>query len=212
MKILIINGSARSGGGYSYNISKKLRDTLLKIFPTTEVNIFNIANQKIAPCIGCIQCCNQSEKYCILKDDIYQAYRLMEECDSIVFASPIYECFISGVLKNFFDRTNHYTSFFKLAGKPLNLILSDVQPIHGKTKEFSNKHVVKNINQYFKNYSIITHTYYNFLGFIQHLDHHSTTLEDNVETNKMFLRMAKALLKQRINKKLKNKSTTPYAV
>lgn len=211
MKILIVSGSARSGG-HSYNISKKLKETLLQVCPNTQVDILNIASQNIAPCLGCVQCCNQSDKYCVLKDDIYKAYKLMEECDNIVFVSPIYECFISGILKNFFDRTNHYTSFFKLAGKPMNLILSGVQPLHGKTKEFSNKHVVKNINQYFKNYSIITHTCYNFLGFIHHLDHHTTLLESTPVLDKLFAKMAKTLLNQKLNVKLKSKSKTPYSV
>ena len=73
----------------------------------------------------------------------------------------------------------------------MNLILSGVQPLKGETKEFSNKHVVKNINDYFKNYAIITHTHYNFLEFIQHKDHHTVELEDTPEIQNLFDKMAK---------------------
>ena len=92
----------------------------------------------------------------------------------------------------------------------MNLILSGVQPLEGSTKEFSNKHVVKNICEYFKNYSIITHTQFNFLGFIQHKDHHTIKLEQPPELNKLFNIIAKTLLKQKVNQKTIEKSKTPY--
>lgn len=211
MKILIIVGSARKRG-YSYEISQNLKDQILNVSPSSKVDIFNISEKKISPCLGCVKCCDNTNQYCIYNDDVYEAYKLMEECDNIVYISPIYECFISGILKNFFDRTNHYTSFFKLAGKPMNLILSGVQPLEGSTKEFSNKHVVKNINDYFKNYANITHTHYKFLGFIQHKDHHTIKLEQSPELNKLFNNMAKTLLKQKVNQKTIEKSKTPYNV
>ena len=211
MNILIIVGSARKRG-YSFEIANKLNKYILENSGSEDkptINIFNIAEKKISQCFGCVRCCEDKDKYCILEDDIREAYKLMEEADSIVFISPIYESFISGILKNFFDRTNHYTSFFKLAGKPINLILSGVQPLKGKTKEFSNKHVLKNISQYFKNYSIITHTSYKFLGFVQHEDHHSINFEEDV---KQMNKMASIILKQKIDKKKIKNSQYSYSV
>ena len=210
MNILIIVGSARKRG-YSYEIAKSLQQHIMLEGAEAQVNcnIFNIAEKKIGPCFGCVKCCEKENQYCILEDDLKEVYSLMEEADNIVFISPIYECFISATLKNFFDRTNHYTSFFKLAGKPINLILSGVQPLKGKSKEFSNKHVIKNINQYFKNYAIITHTAYKFLGFIQHENHHTIKFDENPTQMKT---MANKILKQKLNKKLIKKSNYSYIV
>ena len=160
-----------------------------------------------------MQCCADKNKYCFIKDDIYKAYELMEKSDSIIYISPIYESFISGILKNFFDRTNHYTSFFKLAGKNLNLILSGVQPLHGKTKEFSNSHVVENINDYFNNYKIITHTQYHFLGFFNHLNHHTMKNEGEEEKfQKEIDEIAKIIINQKIDYEMIKQSQESYSV
>jgi multimeric flavodoxin WrbA len=147
MNILIINGSARKNG-FCNMIANSLKDELKLINTEINTSIFTIAEKNIGFCVGCVKCCTDENRYCIINDDVYEAYKLMESADSIVYISPIYESFISGILKNFFDRTNHYTSFFKLAGKPLNLILCGVQPLKGETKEFSNEHVIKNVSDY----------------------------------------------------------------
>ena len=121
MNVLIINGSARETGFCNYlanNLIIALKDNKI------QVNYFNIPSKNINNCQGCVKCCANEHTYCFINDDIQEAYTLFEQADSIVYISPIYESFISGVLKNFFDRTNHYTSFFKLAGKNLNLILT----------------------------------------------------------------------------------------
>lgn len=215
MNILILNGSARKKGFCDYIANKLIEDLKQLNVEDNSINVdyFNIPDKNIRFCHGCVQCCANEKKYCFIEDDIQQAYQLMEKADSIVFISPIYESFISGILKNFFDRTNHYTSFFKLAGKPLNLILTGVQPLHGKTKEFSNSHVVKNINSYFINYSIITHTCYNFLGFFQHLNHHSVKNEGMEEKEKKQInRIAKRIVKQRRDYNIVKKSNIPYSV
>lgn len=214
MKILIINGSAR-GKGFCNTIANELLTELKSFNNSKSINtsIFTIAEKNINFCTGCVNCCSNEKKYCFIEDDIHEAYRLMEEADSIVYISPIYESFISGILKNFFDRTNHYTSFFKLAGKHINLILSGVQPQKGRTKEFSNRHVIKNINQYLKNYSIITHTVYVFLGFFHHEDHHSSRNESHIrEFNVQIHNIAQKLVKQKVNKKLIGNSTKAYRV
>lgn len=143
MNILIINGSARKTGFCDY-IAERLINHLNSLSTKTQIittYYFNIPAKNINFCQGCVSCCADEKRYCFINDDIKEAYKLLEKADSIVYISPIYESTISGVLKNFLDRTNHYTSFFKLAVKSLNLILSGVQPLHGKTKEFSNSQV-----------------------------------------------------------------------
>lgn len=214
MNILIINGSARKNGFCDY-ISKNLFTALESLNNKEKNNVkyYNIPAKHIEFCKGCVKCCANENKYCFIDDDIQEAYKLMEEADSIIYVSPIYESSISGILKNFFDRTNHYTSFFKLAGKNINLILSGVQPLYGKTKEFSNNHVVKNINRYFNNYSVITHTHYNYLGFFHHLNHHSIKNDGQEgQFRDEISKIANIIIKQKIDYDLIKNSQKPYSV
>ena len=215
MIILIINGSARKNG-FCDHIAKSLCSTLESLNNDSNkitVKYFNVPAKNIGFCLGCVQCCANENKYCFINDDIQSVYKLMEEADSIVYISPIYESFISGILKNFFDRTNHYTSFFKLAGKNINMILSGAQPLYGKTKEFSNSHVIRNVNRYLSNYSIITHTQYNYLGFFRHLNHHTSKNEgQEKEFEQEILRIAKKIVKQKIDYNLIKNAQKPYSV
>jgi len=211
MNVLIINGSARKNG-FCNTIATSLKEQLDTSDTEMDTTIFTLAEKNIGFCVGCVSCCADENKYCFINDDIHEAYKLMEEADSIVLISPIYESFISGILKNFFDRTNHYTSFFKLAGKPLNLILCGVQPLKGEIKEFSNVHVIKNVNDYLENYSIITHTQPIFLGFVHHHDHHSTKNNDNGEFKEQISNMTKVLVKQEIDRTLIENAQNPYIV
>ena len=69
------------------------------------------------------------------------------------------------------------------------------------------------INDYFENYSIITHTHFNYLGFFHHLNHHT---EKNEGDEKLFrldiLRIAKEIASQKIDKEMIEKSKKNYSV
>lgn len=211
MNILIINGSARVGGACKFiadELSKKL-----SLKKGVVVTVFSLAEKNIQFCHGCVKCCVSENSYCFIKDDVYEANKLLEEADSIVYVSPIYECFISGILKNFLDRINYYTSFFKLAGKHINLILCGAQPLDGGTKEFSNRHVVSNIGEFFKNYCVITHTCYHFLNFFHVTSHRSKKLSCGKERfEKELNKFSKMILSQKIDKKLFESGKNPYII
>lgn len=212
MNVLIINGSARKDG-FCNHIANLLEKEFKRKGKTVNVSYYNIPEKKIVFCKGCVECCSDENKYCFINDDINEAYKLMEEASSIIYISPIYESFISGVLKNFFDRTNHYTSFFKLAGKNINLILTGAQPLRGRTKEFSNLHVVNNINRYFEHYSIITHTHYTYLGFFHHLSHHTSMDEETEKMNRKTIKdITNKVIKQKIDYKKVMSSKNAYKV
>ena len=210
MNIFIVNGSARNDGTCKF-IADKLKSTIIEINKEANISVFTLAESKILPCEGCVACCADKNKHCFLDDDIKHIYEQMEKADVLVYLSPIYDCFISGSMKNFIDRTNYYTSFFKLAGKPMNLILCGVQPLVGETKEFSNKHVVKTIKDYFLNYSYINHTKFNFLKFFQVQTHHSINIiTENLD--KDFNKIAKTLIKQKIDLEIVKASQYEYRV
>ena len=94
-----------------------------------------------------------------------------------------------------------------------NNLCNTLETLSNKTEKFSNNQVIKNINRYFKNYSIITHTHYNYLGFFHHLNHHSVKNDGQDEQFKQEIsRIAKIIVKQKIDYDLLRSSQNPYAV
>ena len=59
---------------------------------------------KINGCVGCWNGGKDPEHPCSQRDDMEQIYPLYKEADVVVLASPLYYWFISGFLKNAFDR------------------------------------------------------------------------------------------------------------
>ncbi len=100
-KIIVLNGSPRSTGNTS---------TLVNAFVKgaeesgNEVKIFQLSKMKINGCLGCWQGGKDCNHPCVQKDDMSQIYPAYKEADVVVLASPLYYWFVSGFLKNAFDR------------------------------------------------------------------------------------------------------------
>ena len=86
MKIAILNGSPR----------KQNTEAMVNAFAEGakeaghEVEILHVGKMKIAGCLGCEYCHGKGEGKCIQKDDMEKVYPAYQDCDMIVFASPIY--------------------------------------------------------------------------------------------------------------------------
>lgn len=98
-RILIVNGSLRNGGN---------TDTLEKAY-TKGARAAGIIVQRallrslaIADCKGCYQCRDWGS--CSLEDDMTGLREAVERADVLVFASPLYFCGVSGLMKTFLDR------------------------------------------------------------------------------------------------------------
>ena len=61
---------------------------------------------KISPCMDCRRC--QTQNTCAIRDDMQKYYKLIDEADNIVFASPIYFYSTPGPMKIFIDRLQLY--------------------------------------------------------------------------------------------------------
>lgn len=68
-----------------------------------EVNIFVIRDSHINGCLGC-EYCYEHHGECAQKDDMQNVYKLLEETDIIVFATPIYYQGFPSQLKAVVDR------------------------------------------------------------------------------------------------------------
>ena len=65
---------------------------------------FHLAQMRINGCIGCWHGGKDPDYPCTQRDDMTQIYPAYSEADVVVLASPLYYWFISGFLKNAFDR------------------------------------------------------------------------------------------------------------
>lgn len=101
--ILIVNGSLRSGGN---------TDSLLKILvdklknENIGVTLFNLREHKINGCIGCYDCIKGDK--CSQNDDMNTIRMAIERSKLIIFASPIYFCGVTGLMKTFIDRLFYF--------------------------------------------------------------------------------------------------------
>jgi multimeric flavodoxin WrbA len=102
MKIVAFNGSPRKDGNTSILI-----DTLF-----TELEELGIQTQKIhvgakqlQGCIGCMQCWENKNKQCVLKNDqLNEWLEIMSAADGIILGSPVYCAGLSAQIKAFIDR------------------------------------------------------------------------------------------------------------
>jgi multimeric flavodoxin WrbA len=73
-----------------------------------EVETILLREKHIQLCDGCLSCelGGESRKgECRLKDDMQEIYPRLLQADAVVFATPVYFEMVSGLLKNFMDRT-----------------------------------------------------------------------------------------------------------
>lgn len=100
-KILILNGSPRTNGNTSA-LTAQFKKGAEEA--GNEVAEFQLSIMKIGGCLGCWHGGKDPEHPCVQRDDMEKIYPVYREADVVVLASPLYYWFISGHLKNAFDR------------------------------------------------------------------------------------------------------------
>jgi len=113
-KVLLVSGSPRDGN--TNYILGKISEGLR--YPTETVLL---KDKDIKHCIGCLSC--HSKPDCGTKDDMYDLLNTMKEADIIVIGTPNYFDNVSGLLKDFIDRTHPLYKPEALKGKKLVLIM-----------------------------------------------------------------------------------------
>lgn len=86
MKITVLNGSPRK-----VNTSAMV-DAFVEGAEAAghQVEVIHVGRMKIAGCLGCEYCHTKGEGQCVQKDDWQKVQPAYEDCDMVVFASPIY--------------------------------------------------------------------------------------------------------------------------
>jgi multimeric flavodoxin WrbA len=104
MKLLCVCGSPRNG-----NTEWMLRHLQgLAVADGTETELLLLRKIDIKMCNGCLACEAGGKKrkgLCTIKDDMQDIYPKLIQADAIVFGTPVYFEMVSGLLKNFMDRT-----------------------------------------------------------------------------------------------------------
>lgn len=101
--IVVFNGSPRQGGNTDAILKKLIEGARSNAL---RVRYFKLRNLKIHNCVGCCTC--KRESRCHFDDDMIKIRRSIQKCDLMVFASPIYWCEITGLMKTFIDRLYFY--------------------------------------------------------------------------------------------------------
>lgn len=99
-KILVIVGSGIKNGN-----TDKLADAYIKGAEAAghEITKVFLGDKEIAGCRGCGACQN-GKHICAIDDVMQEIYPLLEKCDTVVLASPLYFWSISARTKAFIDR------------------------------------------------------------------------------------------------------------
>ena len=100
MKVLIINGSPRTGGN-----SERLLREAIGVFEKEGIgyDLYQIGNKAIRGCMACGFCHSRGEG-CVLSDDVNVLAKKLAECDGLLIASPVYYGSANGSLIALLDR------------------------------------------------------------------------------------------------------------
>lgn len=115
MKISILMGSPRKKD--SYRICKLVEESFSDA-PNVTFEYLFLKNYHIEDCRGCDQCFQKGETYCPCKDDLTVIKEKLLLADGIIFASPVYACQITGLMKRTIDRLSYLFHRQELVGKP----------------------------------------------------------------------------------------------
>ncbi len=101
MKVLILNGSPKSGRSNTLNITK----AFVSGFPQgTEIEQIDLYKSDIKPCLGCFSCWSRTPGECVIKDDMQSIYDKIKASDIIIESFPLYFFGMPSVMKAFTDR------------------------------------------------------------------------------------------------------------
>lgn len=96
MKTLVINGSPKKNGHTMTLVNKITKYLHGKVW------IIHTYHEDISPCLDCRYCWNNTG--CCIDDGMQEVYKLLNEVDNIILASPIYFSELTGQLLNFASR------------------------------------------------------------------------------------------------------------
>ena len=148
MKVLAICGSPRDG-----NTEAMLKSVLTGAKSKgAAIELVRLRDLKIEPCQAICDCFETGGP-CPLKDDMNKLIGKMLSADAIVFGSPDYFKNVSGIMKNFMDRTNILCGKRRLQDKKAAVVsvggqdLENIQFCENALVEFAKDHRMEVVGQ-----------------------------------------------------------------
>jgi multimeric flavodoxin WrbA len=102
-RAIIINGAIRAKGNTDALVNKIIEGSSAA---DVEVNLVTLREKKVGDCIGCYQCLAKSS--CSIQDDMTELRGFIQNVKLLIFASPLYWCGVTGLMKTFIDRLFFY--------------------------------------------------------------------------------------------------------
>ena len=108
MKVLILNGSPRTGGNCSILIEE-----LCKTFQGLEVEteVVEVGKMKVPGCLACGYCHQPGHQGCVMKDGVFETSAKFKDADGLITVAPVYYGSPNGMMISFLDRL-FYSAWF----------------------------------------------------------------------------------------------------
>ncbi len=102
MKVTVFNGSPRGRKSNSHRIVEPLLEGAREV--GAEAQEVFLIEKDVKQCLGCFCCWSATPGRCVLKDDMGELLELYLDSDCVGLATPVYNMYMTGLLKNFTDR------------------------------------------------------------------------------------------------------------
>jgi multimeric flavodoxin WrbA len=102
-RAIIINGAIRTKGNTDALVNKIIEGSSAT---DVEVNLVTLREKKVGNCMCCYQCLAKSS--CSIQDDMTELCGFIQNAQLLIFASPLYWCGVTGLMKTFIDRLFFY--------------------------------------------------------------------------------------------------------
>ena len=97
--VLAVLGSPHANGATAAMLNFAVREAEQVGYAVTKINLYE---KKLSFCTGCRACLDTH--ICIQKDDIQEIAALLQKCQLVILAAPVYWANVPAPVKNLFDR------------------------------------------------------------------------------------------------------------
>ncbi|HNX80526.1 MAG TPA: flavodoxin family protein [Candidatus Omnitrophota bacterium] len=104
MKIIALNGSPRKEWNTATLLKKALEGASSQGAATELIHLYDLDYKGCVSCFACKERGGKSYGACVIKDVLKPIFKDIEECDAIIFGSPIYLGSITGQMQSFLER------------------------------------------------------------------------------------------------------------
>ncbi|MBD5514548.1 MAG: flavodoxin family protein [Lachnospiraceae bacterium] len=151
-KALAILGSPHTDGMTAGMLDLAIRKAEQTGYAVTKINLYE---KELAFCTGCRAC--MDTRICIQKDDVQEIVALLQNCQFVILASPVYWANVPAPVKNLFDRllgtAMEETNTFpkpRLRGKQYMLLTSCNTPAPFSWIFGQSRGAIHNMDKFFK--------------------------------------------------------------